>query len=44
MADLKIIKDAVEKDEISGVDKEELKELKKLEKLEQQEAQNKEEI
>ncbi len=44
MADLKIIKDAVEKDEISGVDKEELKELKKLEKLEEQEAQNKEEI
>lgn len=44
MADLKIIKDAVEKDEISGVDKEELKELKKLEKLEEQEAKNKEEI
>lgn len=44
MADLKIIKDAIEKDEISGVDKEELKELKKLEKLEEQEAQNKEEI
>lgn len=44
MADLKIIKDAIEKDEISGVDKEELKELKKLEKLEQQEAQSKEEI
>lgn len=44
MADLKIIKDAVEKDEISGVDKEELKELKKLEKLEQQDSQNKEEI
>ena len=44
MADLKVIKDAVEKDEISGVDKEELKELKKLEKLEQQESQNKEEI
>lgn len=44
MADLKIIKDAIEKDEISGVDKEELKELKKLEKLEEQEAKNKEEI
>ena len=44
MADLKIIKDAVEKDEISGVNKEELKELKKLEKLEEQEAKNKEEI
>lgn len=44
MKDLKVIKDAIEKDEISGVDKEELKELKKLEKLEQQEAQNKEEI
>ena len=44
MEKIKIIKDAVEKDEISGVDKEELKELKKLEKLEQQEAQNKEEI
>ncbi len=37
--ELKLIKDVEEKDDIQGLDKEELKELKKLEKLDEQELQ-----
>jgi len=37
--DLKIIKDVEEKDELRGINKEELRELKKLEKLEKEDAE-----
>lgn len=42
--ELTLIKDVEEKDELQGVDKEELKELKKLEKLEQEDRKNQDEI
>ena len=42
--DIEIIKDVEEKDELQGVNKEELKELRKLEKLEEQDRKDQEEI
>ncbi len=42
--DLKVIKDVEEKDDLQGMNKEELKELKKLEKLEEQDRKEAEEI
>ena len=42
--DLKVIKDVEEKDDLQGMNKEELKELKKLEKLEEQDRKEQNEI
>lgn len=43
-SDLKVIKDVEEKDDLQGINKEELKELRKLEKLEEQDRKEQEEI